>query len=46
LISKKKKKEERKANTECSSLAAAIDPVEPDNVLKALESYPDYTLSM
>ncbi|CAO3698857.1 unnamed protein product [Rhizopus stolonifer] len=26
--------------------AAAIDPVEPKNVLKALDAYPDYTLSM
>jgi len=26
--------------------AAAVDPVEPDHVLKALEAYPDYKLSM
>ncbi|KAG1131889.1 hypothetical protein G6F57_002727 [Rhizopus arrhizus] len=25
---------------------AVVDPVEPDNVFRALESYPDYTLSM
>lgn len=26
--------------------AAVVDPVEPDHVLKALEAYPDYKLSM
>ncbi|KAI8642946.1 beta-lactamase-like protein [Parasitella parasitica] len=29
-----------------SKQAAAVDPVEPDNVLKALEAYPDYKLSI
>ncbi|OBZ89289.1 Hydroxyacylglutathione hydrolase, mitochondrial [Choanephora cucurbitarum] len=29
-----------------SKKAAAIDPVEPDHILEALEEYPDYTLSM
>ncbi|CAO0792161.1 unnamed protein product [Mucor circinelloides] len=29
-----------------SKQAAAVDPVEPDHVLKALEAYPDYKLSM
>jgi hypothetical protein len=27
-------------------IAAAVDPVEPEHVLEALESYPDYKLSM
>jgi hydroxyacylglutathione hydrolase len=31
---------------QASKKAAVVDPVEPDNVFKALESYPDYTLSM
>ncbi|KAI7906218.1 hydroxyacylglutathione hydrolase [Cokeromyces recurvatus] len=31
---------------ESSKKAAAVDPVEPDNILKALSEYPDYTLSM
>ncbi|GAA5798438.1 hypothetical protein HPULCUR_003841 [Helicostylum pulchrum] len=29
-----------------SKATAAIDPVEPEHVLKAMESYPDYKLSM
>ncbi|KAG2214355.1 hypothetical protein INT47_000911 [Mucor saturninus] len=31
---------------EKSKQAAAVDPVEPENVLKAMEDFPDYKLSM